>query len=77
MGHLDTMRLLERACRRAALPVSLDESPFHARPRLTTALALGLGCSSEGELLELQLTRRLPPPEAQGLPLPQLVWVRL
>lgn len=63
VGHLDTMRLLERACRRAALPVSLDESPFHARPRLTTALALGLGCSSEGELLELQLTRRLPPPE--------------
>ena len=28
--------------RRAALSVSQDESPFHSRPRIVTALALGL-----------------------------------
>ena len=42
---------------------SQDESPFHSRPRLTSALALGLGATSSGELLELTMARRLPPTE--------------
>ena len=37
LGHLDFMRLLDRAFRRAALPVSADNSPFHARPQIYTA----------------------------------------
>lgn len=65
VGHLDTMKLFERALRRAALPVSQDGSPFHSRPVLATALALGLGATSSGEVLELQLTRRVEPEEVR------------
>ncbi len=43
VGHLDTMRLFERACRRAALPLTHDGSPYRARPRMATALPLPLG----------------------------------
>ena len=64
MGHLDTMRLFERAVRRAGLAVSQDESPFHSRPRIVAALALGLGSTSDGELVELLMARRMPPAEA-------------
>ena len=63
VGHLDTMRMFERAARRAALPISQDESPFHSRPRITAGLALGLGATSDGELIELTLARRVPPAE--------------
>lgn len=45
VGHLDTMRLFERACHRAALPLTHDKSPFRARPRIATALPLPLGAS--------------------------------
>ena len=43
VGHLDTMRLFERASRRASLPLTHDKSPFRARPRIATALPLPLG----------------------------------
>lgn len=43
VGHLDLMKAFDRACRRAALPVSADSSPFAARQRIFTALPLGLG----------------------------------
>jgi uncharacterized protein (DUF2344 family) len=52
--------------------VSQDESPLHSRPRITAALALALGATSGGELLELCLTRRVPPSEALSLLRPQL-----
>ena len=61
VGHLDMMTLLDRACRRAALPVSADQSPFAARQRLYVALALPLGATSSGEWLEVTLTERLDP----------------
>ena len=64
IGHLDTMRLFERAVRRAALSVSQDESPFHSRPRIVTALALGLGATSDGELIELLMAQRVEPAAA-------------
>lgn len=64
VGHLDMMRLFERAARRAELPVSQDESPFHSRPRIVTALALALGATSDGELIELTMARRVAPAEA-------------
>lgn len=55
VGHLDVMAALDRACRRAALPVSADESPFAARQRIYTVLALPLGATSSSEWLELTL----------------------
>ena len=59
IGHLDTLRLLERACRRASLPVSMTRSPYSSRPRISTAMALPLGASSECEMMEIVLTETL------------------
>ena len=68
IGHLDTLRLLERAARRAALPVSTSLSPFSSRLRISTAMPLPLGASSRAELLEIILVERRDPDEvARGL----------
>mmetsp|Transcript_11804 Transcript_11804/g.28601 ORF Transcript_11804/g.28601 Transcript_11804/m.28601 type:complete len:1155 (-) Transcript_11804:126-3590(-) len=66
IGHLDTLRLLERAARRAALPVSMTRSPFSSRPRISTAMALSLGASSECEMMEIILTERRDPEEVRA-----------
>jgi len=68
IGHLDTLRLLERAARRAALPVSTSLSPFSSRLRISTAMPLPLGASSRAELLEIILVEPRDPDEvARGL----------
>ena len=67
VGHMDMMRLFERASRRADLPISQDESPFHSRPRIMAGLALGLGATADAELMEFVLMRRVPPAEAVAL----------
>ena len=66
IGHLDTLRLLERAARRAALPVSMTRSPYSSRPRISTAMALPLGASSEAEMMEIVLTDRMDPEEVRA-----------
>jgi hypothetical protein len=67
VGHMDMMRLFERAARRADLPVSQDESPYHSRPRIMAGMALGLGATADAELIEFILTRRVAPAEAVAL----------
>jgi radical SAM-linked protein len=59
VGNLDMMSLFDRGCRRAALPISMTESPFHSNPRIYTALPLALGATSEGEWLEIFLTEKV------------------
>jgi len=54
VGHLHLLKLWERACRRAALPLVYTER-FHPTPKVTTALPLPLGYTSLGELLDLEL----------------------
>lgn len=66
IGHLDTLRLLERACRRASLPVSMTRSPYSSRPRISTAMALPLGASSEAEMMEIVLTERMNPEDVRA-----------
>ncbi|PSC72413.1 Radical SAM domain [Micractinium conductrix] len=61
VGHLDLMKTFDRACRRAALPVSADESPFAVRQRIYAALPLPLGATSASEWLEVTLTDRFEP----------------
>ena len=61
IGHLDMLRSLERAARRAALPVSTSLSPFSSRLRISTAMPLPLGASSQAELLEIILVDRRDP----------------
>ena len=58
VGHLDLLRLLERACRRAALPTSADASPFNPRTRMSYCAALPLGATSSAEVVEVVMTER-------------------
>jgi radical SAM-linked protein len=60
ISHLDLMRVWERALRRAAVPVAYSRG-FNPRPRMAFAAALPVGFSSEAEVLEVSLTRPLPP----------------
>ena len=60
ISHLDLMRVWERALRRAGVPVAYSHG-FNPRPRIVCAAALPVGFSSEAEILEVSLTRPLPP----------------
>ena len=63
IGHLDLARIWERAFREADIAVSYSQST-RPQPRLTIAAGLAVGVTSEGELLDVILARRLPPTEA-------------
>ena len=62
IGHLDLMRLLLRAMRRAGLPLKMSEG-FSPRPKLSFKRALKLGLESEEE--EAAITLRLPVKEEE------------
>ncbi len=49
------MRLWHRALRRSGLPLRMSEG-FHVRPKVSFALARGVGIVSESEWLEFELT---------------------
>lgn len=53
----DFQRALERAVRRARLPVAFSAG-FHPHPRISYANAAPTGTASEAEYFEIQLTRR-------------------
>jgi len=57
IGHLDLMRLLMRAMRRAGLPLKMSEG-FSPRPKLSFKRALKFGLESEQE--EASIVLRLP-----------------
>lgn len=54
LSHHDVMRLWHRALRRSGLPLRMTEG-FHVRPRVSFALARGVGIASESEWLEFEL----------------------
>lgn len=54
-GHLDLHTLLERAARRASLPLAYSQG-FHPTPKIQLASALPLGFSSRAEIMDLWLT---------------------
>ena len=58
LAHLDMIRLWRLLFRRAGVPIAHSEgrSP---RPRISIAAALPVGVTSEGELLDIYLKRRL------------------
>ena len=62
LGHLDLFRAWERVLRRAGLPVLYSQG-FNPRPRMAIAQPLPLGFSGEAELLDLLLSRPVPPLE--------------
>jgi radical SAM family uncharacterized protein/radical SAM-linked protein len=57
LAHLDITRALQRALRRAGLPVAYGQG-YHQRPRMTIARPLPLGVTGEGELCAIDLYRR-------------------
>ncbi len=54
VGHLDLMRYFQKAMRRAGLDLAYSEG-FHPHPILSFALPLGLGLTSDGEYLDVEL----------------------
>ncbi len=54
LSHHDMMRLWDRALRRSGLPLRMTEG-FNVRPRMSFALARGVGIASESEWLEFEL----------------------
>ncbi len=63
MSHLDFVRTVERAVRRAGLPIVLS-SGFNPRPRLSFAPALPVGVSSISEFVDILLSEPVDVSEA-------------
>lgn len=57
-SNLDTAKIWERVLRRADLPI-LYTKGFNTRPRISLAMPLPLGISSECEILEISLRKRI------------------
>ena len=58
VSHLDLMRVWERACKRAGLPLTHSQG-FTPRPKIALAAPLAVGMTSEAELLDIVLSRRV------------------
>ena len=54
------MRCLERMLRRARVPMALTQG-FNPRPKMTFALALGLGIAAHREVVDLELSEPMEP----------------
>ena len=54
LAHLELMRVWERACKRAGLPLAYSEG-FSPRPRLAFAAPLAVGITSDCEQMDLSL----------------------
>lgn len=63
-SHRDFQRALERALRRAGIPVAFSAG-FTPHPRISYAGAAPTGTASEAEYLEVALTRRVAPQDFQ------------
>lgn len=61
-GHLDLHRLMERASRRASLPLSYSQG-FHPQPKISLAAALPLGFASRAEVMDIRLNEEIEPEE--------------
>jgi radical SAM-linked protein len=62
VSHHDLMRCLERALRRAEIPIA-ETQGFNPRPKLVFALALALGIEGQREVLDLELSEAMEPAE--------------
>jgi radical SAM-linked protein len=62
VSHHDLVRCLERALRRAEIPVAVTQG-FNPRPKVTFTLSLALGIEGCREVVEIDLTEPLEPTE--------------
>lgn len=58
ISHLDIMRLWHRALRRAGMPLAYSQG-FNPQPRIAIAAPLAIEVTSEGELMDLYLDRKV------------------
>ncbi len=58
ISHLDTLRVLQRAVRRAKLPIKFSEG-FNPHAKISIAYPLSLGLESEGEYAEIEFTQKM------------------
>lgn len=58
--HLDMMRLWERALRRAGIPLAHSQG-FSPHPKISIAAPLPIGVTSDGELMDIHLKKRVSP----------------
>jgi len=63
ISHLDTMRLWEKALRRAGLPLAYTQG-YHPQPRIQFAAPLAVGFTGEHETLDLWLSEHVEPVRA-------------
>lgn len=64
VGHLDTMRLFQRAIKVAALPVSYSQG-YSPHSLVYFALPLAVGVSSEGEYMEIVMDQQISPTQVK------------
>jgi radical SAM-linked protein len=60
ISHLDIMRLWQRALIRAGIPLAYSEG-FNPHPRMSLAVPLALGVTSEAELMDIVLAKWVSP----------------
>lgn len=58
IGHLDVLRTFIRALRRADIPVKYSEG-FNPHATMTFALPLGVGVTSECEIVDITITKEM------------------
>jgi len=58
LSHLELMKAMERAFRRARIPLAFSEG-FNPHPKISYASALSVGTASRGEYLDLELSTRM------------------
>jgi radical SAM-linked protein len=63
LGHLDLIRAIGRAFRRAGLPLRYSRG-YNPKPRISFGPALPVGTASDGEYLDFETVRRLEPDRA-------------
>jgi len=71
ISHLDLMRLWQRALNRASIALAYSEG-FNPHPRMSLALPLALGVTSETELMDIVLEKFLSPHSFTTAVSPQL-----
>jgi len=62
LSHLDLVRLMERAARRAGLPLAYSEG-FNPHPKMVFAAPLPVGISGEAELADIEVRGEVAPAE--------------
>ncbi|WP_245589898.1 TIGR03936 family radical SAM-associated protein [Caldanaerobius polysaccharolyticus] len=55
ISHLDLMRTLSRAVRRAQLPIAYSQG-YNPQPKISIALPLSLGYTSDGEYMDMEFS---------------------